>query len=878
VTKEDEAFRSMMSGSSVNLDEVLIEPLTPREVDILRLIAAGLSNREIGVQLFLSVGTVKWYNNQIFSKLDVPSRAAAIAKIHELQLFQQASTPTHNKSRVHLPSQPTAFIGRENELQEIASRILHPDCRLLTLTGSGGTGKTRLAVHAASQLQPHFRDGVFFTPLEPISSPDQVTAAIAQACNLHFYQGIDPQQQLFDFLHQKEVLLILDNFEHLLDAKSAVRSILEQTLHIRIILTTRVPLHLAEEWVFTILGMNYPEQNVVQDNEHFDAVRLFLACARRSGRPLSPEHDLPHIATICQFTRGIPLAIELAASWLRTLTCEEIAQELRADTDLLTTPLHDLPERHQSIRRVFQHSWKLLDEKDRKILRALSVFRGGFTSSALRAVTGASLTALAHLIDHSLVQVTGTGRYDLHPLISQYLQEQLLTSGELAFTSAAHAAYYAEFLQVRRPDLMGGRQLEALNEIQVEFENVSAAWMWLIDQQDYTNLEKAWEPLVLYSGVRGGRHLFNYLRTLPLKAENPHIVFAYLLCVLPDATEEDIQQALAIADLHQDVRAQAFALHEMGWFASLRHEYELSLTLYAESLNLFQRLGDAYKIARILDSIGFIYLVMGEKAKNNEVLQESLRISRSINDRLGIAGILHEMASTLFFDGEFAMAEPYLREALAINQEFGGGVQLLFCTQFSGHFPFLRGDFEAASQFYHDALLVAEDIGGIWLQAFALLLGFLANAEGDYLKADALFDASRTVAGFHPMMMMFVNWGQSITNCGLNRWQTTQEHLCASQKAAILMDSITFMLLCLSPSALILWNSGNRDLAVEMLALAFSHPKSQQGWFVKSPIGEHAIEHMKAAMGEPTFDQAWQQGAQRDLHETSAALQTLFDC
>lgn len=854
----------------------IIEPLTTREMDILRLIVTGLSNREIGIQLFLSEGTIKWHNKHIFDKLDVRSRAEAIVKAQSLRLFHQPIVLVPDKPRSNLPAQPTAFIGRDNEIQEVIGRIRHPDCRLLTLIGAGGSGKTRLAIQAAVELLPHFRDGVFFTPIEPITSPDQVIPAIAQACRLHFNEDVDPRQQLFDFLHQKELLLVLDNFEHLLEAKSDVVALLEQARHLRIVITTRVPLHVPEEWILTVTGMAFPAQASLQDREEFDAVRLFLACARRSGRTLSLPNDLKPIAHICQLTHGMPLAIELAASWLRTLTCQEIAAELRANTDLLTTPLHDLPERHQSMRRVFEHSWNLVAENDRKTLRALSIFRGGFTSAALRSITGASLTDLARLIDHSFVQVTGSGRYDLHPLIAQYLQEHLLASGEHPIVSAAHAAYFAEFLRVRRRDLMGGRQLAALGEIQPEFENISAAWVWLIDQQDYANIEIAWEGLLLYIDVRGGWHLFGHLRKLPLATEKPHRALAYLHCILPDYSEEEIQRALAIADQHQDLRARAFALRALGHIFGGRHEYTISLSWYVQSLALFRQLGDDFYVGWILQNMGFSYLAVGDRAKRDEVSQESLRVFRSINNQEGMAEMLHDIASNWYFDGEYALAEPFLREAYTIIQEFRGGGVLLFCTQFMGHLPFLAGDFAAAAQFYHAALEIAEDIGGFWSQVFALLLGYLANAEGDYLEADAQFSKSRDVFGFHPFGMMMLNWGHALANCGLRRYPKAQEYLYASLKTAFTIDSIAYMTLNLPAAALILWNDGKKDLAVEMMALAFTHPKSEQRWFVKSPLGEHALEDMKSEMGEREFDAAWQRGTQRDLHETSSEILAMF--
>jgi tetratricopeptide (TPR) repeat protein len=495
----------------------------------------------------------------------------------------------------------------------------------------------------------------------------------------------------------------------------------------------------------------------------------------------------------------------------------------------------------------------------------------------MEGVVGASLEELILLIDWSFVQATGRGRYELHPLIALYLHEYLQKSEDFLPISAAHAAYYADFMHQRLPHLKGGQQqLAALNEIQADFDNVSAAWRWVIEQQDYDNIEEMGEPLLLYMSIRTGNGLSNYARKLATTTEQPHRMLSYLLSWMDDPTEADVQRALSIAEQYHDQRARAFALGRLALVFQMRYENATALHWYAESLSLFRQLGEENYVADTLNTMTQHYQAFGDYMKATQAAEESYRICRAIGDYIGLGSSLHSLASASLYQGDYAASERYIGESQTICKEFGNRYMLFIATLFRGHFPLLTGDYDSARQQYHEALAIADDIGGELPKVFALLRGFLANAGGDYWTADKYFNESRGPARPAIFVTLWLNWAQSVAKCGLGDYALAQEYLCAAFQFAHQSNNIALMTMCLPSAALILWYKQQKGLAVEVMALWFTHPKSLHGWFVKSPLGAQVVEDMKADLGEAAFDEAWQRGAGHDLHDTVAALLALF--
>ncbi|UCC87925.1 MAG: hypothetical protein JSV81_01130, partial [Anaerolineales bacterium] len=371
------------------------------------------------------------------ARAEDPTPLAAPAQARQSPpLVAKRTLPRHN-----LPPQAAPFVGRQTELAELTRWLADPEVRLVTILGPGGMGKTRLAIQAALAQLDVFAHGVRYAHLAPVDPTifagaiEPLVAVLADTLDFAFRGGDPPRDQLGAFLQDKHVLLILDDFEHLLETADWVSGLLSQAPRLKVLVTSRQRLNLREEWVFPLSGMRVPaavgsraSEMVVRPGQAMetsqelatsDVLQLFAQHARRVQPQFDPAAEAACVARICQLVDGVPLGIELAAAWLRLMPCQAIAQEIETSLDFLTTTLRNVPQRHRSLRAVFDQSWNLLSEAEQAVLKQLSVFRGGFQRQAAQVVTGASLPQLSSLVDQSLLQVTPSGRYQMHELTRQ---------------------------------------------------------------------------------------------------------------------------------------------------------------------------------------------------------------------------------------------------------------------------------------------------------------------------------------------------------------------------------------------------------------------------------------------------------------------------
>lgn len=410
-----------------------------------------------------------------------------------------------------LPNILVPFVGRETELQQIARYLASQDCRLITLIGPGGVGKTRLAMRAAADDAPEWIHGAWLASLDDVA-PADLEATIAGALGLTTRHN-RLRARLYDHLREKELLLLLDNFEQLMSRTNLVKSLLDYAPDLKIIVTSREQLGLRGEQVVQIKGLKFPhahelsaqDESVWPDwGQSFSAVQLFLENARRvsPGFYLGP-HNLPAITHICQQVAGLPLAIELASAWVRIFSCDDIAARLEQNLTLLRRRTTDVPGRHASMEAVFEHSWNLLPDDGRDALRKLAVFRGKFSLDAAERIAEISPDQLAMLIDKSLLRRQGAVYFDLHPLLRQYAFAKLAQRPELSQEMARqHGGYYLN-QAATWADLYGHMPDEDLADLQLELENIDAAVQWAAATQQLAAFMQQWPGLARFLDVRG---------------------------------------------------------------------------------------------------------------------------------------------------------------------------------------------------------------------------------------------------------------------------------------------------------------------------------------------------------------------------------------
>jgi len=418
-------------------------------------------------------------------------------RIHGFPPLRSLTARPHN-----LPSHLAPFVGRNRELDLLAQRLADPACRLLTLTGPGGIGKSRLAVQAAAESIEAFPDGVYVVHLAAVPSADLIVPAVGSAARLPLRGAAPTRADLAEALRGRAVLLILDNFEHLVADAALVLALLESLPRLKALVTSRESLNVRGEWLVDVRGLEIPADPAADGA----ALDLLVECGRRASAEfdLTPE-TRPHALRICSAVGGMPLGIELAMSWSRTLSLPEISREIERSLDFLTTSQRDVPERHRSLRATFDSTWRLLAEGERAIAARLSVFRGGFRPEAAAQVADASITALAGLVEKSIVRRGTAGRCDIHPMLAQYAGERLAERPEeAARVRDAHWRYFTELYAARERRLgeepPEAEQAAILDEISAELENVRAANAWTFEREDRGQAASQLEEAVRFAG------------------------------------------------------------------------------------------------------------------------------------------------------------------------------------------------------------------------------------------------------------------------------------------------------------------------------------------------------------------------------------------
>ena len=678
--------------------------------------------------------------------------------------------PSHN-----LPTPSTAFVGRRAELAELQRLLTEPETRLITLTGPGGIGKTRLSLCAAEASLAAFPDGVFFVSLAAVETPDLIVSTMADVLKLVLYQqsAAAPFAQLTHYLYDKRMLLVLDNLEQALSGAVLFADLVQQTRVLKLLVTSRERLNVQGEWVLELHGLRYPETAeagaAVVDVTDYGAVRLFIERAQRINHAFAPDaEDIAAIVRICRLVEGMPLGLELAAAWTKLLSCQEIADEIAVSLDFLSLALRDLPERHQSLRAVFTRSWSLLSKEEQAVYCALAVFRGGCMRAAAKTVAGASLPLLASLIDKSMLYRAGPDRYDVLHVLRQYAEEQLAANPELNDAVRDRLSeYYLDWLHRLELVLKGpGKdvafgQLAVLEAIDTERENIHAAWAWAVAHGKTERLHAATFSLGMFCDIRSrfreGQELFGEaIAALSRPSIEAPAAFLGLLlgiqgeCLLrlsqPGAREilPRSVQVLDAAPLGPELAlANVLSSYAATWQPSEEVERRLN-----NSLAFYRANNDFWGVALTLGVIGeslhaFIY---HNREAARDYVQQSLAIRRQIGDLWGMAIALFTLGMIAEWGEAFADARQCYQESLELRPRLKDVNGAANCLQSVGRVAYRLGDRDTAREMLQQSLELLREIGASHGSPDTLeALAQIAYDEGTLTEArDLLLESCAT--------------------------------------------------------------------------------------------------------------------------------------
>ena len=685
----------------------------------------------------------------------------------------------------NLPSQLTPLIGREQERQAVCALLRRPGVRLVTLTGTGGVGKTRLSLQVATDLLDDFCDGVCFIQLAPVSDPELVIATITRTLGIKEVGERPLLDLLQSYAQDKHLLLLLDNFEQVLPAAPQLSKLLAACPHVKALVTSRAVLRVHGEHEYPVPPLELPDLSHLPESEtisQYASVALFLERAR-AARPnfTVTAANIRTIAEICVRLDGLPLAIELAGARIKLLPPQALLARLEHRMDVLTSGPQDVAARQQTLRNMLAWSYDLLDAGEQRLFRRLSIFVGGCTLEAVEGVYHALgdmpayvLDGAASLIDKSLLRQTDQDgeelRFVMLETIREYGLECLTATGEMEITRQAHAAHYLSLAEEAELELGGPQQAARLEQLEQEHDNLRAALQWMIEQagkddagQRTVNegemalrlggaLRSFW---VVHGHISEGRHFLERALAASQGIEASVLakalsVTAYLAFIQSDheRTEPLGKQSLALYRELEDQPGIAFALSLLGSVAWTKGDMLAARTLTEEALALARQVDDVDRTAYSLFILGLLSSSQGEYTRACALYQESLAIHRAAGNKRGIAHTLSQLAQVLFVSqSDQAQVIPLLEECLTLSREVGfkEGIAAYYCV--SGQLAFGRGDLVTARSQAEKSVVLYREIGHRHGTAKSLsVLGKVFATEGDYAAAQTYYEQSLAIS------------------------------------------------------------------------------------------------------------------------------------
>ena len=731
----------------------------------------------------------------------------------------------------NLPTPLTSFVGREEELGQLALCLNNPVCRLITLIGPPGVGKTRLAVQAARANLDIFPDGVWFIPIDTLQPAEALFPAIANVIGFAS-DGQPIQQALFHYLETKKALIMIDSFEHLTTASNTLLEILGHAPAIKILVTSRERLNYQVACIFEIGGLSYPMYAETERAADFPAVRLFLNRAlHRPGQINLPTKDLKEVIRICQLLKGLPLAVELAAASAHKFSYAQIAEAIQSSLDLLKTSMLDVQERHQSMYVAIQQSWKLLSDEEQMVFARLGIFQGSFTLEAAVKITGTTVLTLASLMDKSLMEMDESRRYKLQIILRNFAVEKLRANpGEIREIEERFSRYYMAFLHQKNPDLDSKSRSQNLCEIEQEMENIRSAWAWITKNQDFEGISQGLASLWSYFNFRD--HLKDG----------------------EDVFQAGVFSLKSLSQLPDSGRLLSRALAGLAWFFSRQGEYDAANKFYLESIACFDMHHHSEELVFPYFGNGFIAYQLGDYSNAAANFGKCILAGEQSGEQNWTLMAKIYRAMIQFTSGENVHPEKELLDILLAFEKAGNTQGRLRTLKQLGDIAHIRGDLPQAKHFYDRTSNLAKEMEHNGIEGLlSLKMGNVASEEGEFLAAklylqDALGIFEHT--GDQKNIVLTLRELGSIAAME-NQFQDASRYFRQALDMAVRTSQQPIILDVLSGIACMFAKTQRQETAWELLGLIQTHAATH-------PLTRRRVKTLLTTCNQPVDEQKWE--------------------